>query len=118
MLAYGPLGRLELIYDGGFTYFQHDGDVPVREISTTALLRRYVHGPGGDEPLVWYEGAGTTDKRYLHADERGSITAISNGSGQVTQINAYDDYGIPQGKSPSGAVITGGTAITNFGRFG
>jgi hypothetical protein len=21
------------------------------------VLRRYVHGPGADEPLVWYEGA-------------------------------------------------------------
>ena len=99
--------------------WQYDGDTLIREQDTAGnTLRRYVHGPGGDEPLVWYEGAGTSDKRYLHADERGSITAISNGSGQVTQINAYDDYGIPQGKSPSGAVITGGTAITNFGRFG
>jgi RHS repeat-associated protein len=38
----------------------------------------------------------------------------------VTQINAYDDYGIPQGKTPSGAVISGGTglATSSFGRFG
>jgi RHS repeat-associated protein len=118
LLAYGPLGRLELIHDGSFTYFQYDGDVPVREISTTALIRRHVHGPGVDEPLLTYEGAGLTDKRYLHADERGSIIAVSNASGQVTQINAYDDYGIPQGKTPSGAVITGGLATANFGRFG
>ena len=73
-----------------------------------------------DEPLLTYEGAGLTDKRYSHADERGSITAISNASGQVTQINAYDDYGIPQGKTPGGALISGGTglATSNFGRFG
>ena len=38
----------------------------------------------------------------------------------MTQINAYDDYGIPQGKNANGAVISGGTglATTNFGRFG
>ena len=73
-----------------------------------------------DEPLLTYEGAGLTDKRYSHADERGSITAISNASGQVTQINAYDDYGIPQGKNANGAVIAGGTglATSSFGRFG
>ncbi|HEV2078763.1 MAG TPA: hypothetical protein VGR19_02535 [Allosphingosinicella sp.] len=35
--------------------------------------RRYVHGPGVDEPLVTYEGFGTTNRRSLHADERGSI---------------------------------------------
>ena len=38
----------------------------------------------------------------------------------MTQINAYDDYGIPQGKTPAGAVIEGGTglATSSFGRFG
>ena len=78
------------------------------------------YGPGTDEPLLTYEGAGLSDKRYLHADERGSIIAISNASGQVTQINAYDDYGIPQGKNAAGAIITDGTglATTSFGRFG
>jgi RHS repeat-associated protein len=58
--------------------------------------------------------------QVLHgsADERGSIVAISNGSGTVTQINAYDDHGIPQGKTPAGALIPGGTATASFGRFG
>jgi RHS repeat-associated protein len=68
------------------------------------LLLRYVHGPGSDEPLVWYEGAGTTDRRFLHADERGSVAAISDASGTVTNINTYDEYGIP--------------ATANVGRFG
>lgn len=37
---------------------------------TEAFLRRYVHGPGVDEPLVWYEGAGVGagSRRSLHAD--------------------------------------------------
>jgi RHS repeat-associated protein len=56
---------------------------------------------------VTYEGAGLTDKRYLHADERGSIIAVSNGSGTVTAINSYDDYGIPKSTNPAG-----------MGRFG
>jgi RHS repeat-associated protein len=68
------------------------------------LLRRYVHGPGSDEPLVWYEGAGLTDRRFPLADERGSVIEITNASGTVTNINAYDEYGIP--------------AASNVGRFG
>lgn len=88
----------------------------LRESSNTELLRRYVYGPGSDEPILWYEGAGTSDKRYLHADERGSIIALSNASGTVTQVNAYDEFGIPQAKLPSGA--PGSTATTSFGRFG
>jgi RHS repeat-associated protein len=51
-----------------------------------------------------YEGAGTTDRRWLHSDERGSVIAISNAAGSVTNINAYDEYGIP--------------ATSNVGRFG
>jgi RHS repeat-associated protein len=78
----------------------------------------HVHGPGVDEALLTYEGAGLADKRYLHADERGSIVAVSNGSGSVTQINAYDEYGIPQGKDAAGALFAGGTATSSFGRFG
>ena len=46
-------------------------------------------------PLVWYEGAGTTSRRWLHADERGSIIGLSNASGTLMGANAYDDYGIP-----------------------
>jgi hypothetical protein len=87
------------------TRFGYDGQNLVGEYSGTGtLLRRYVHGPGSDEPLVWYEGTGTTDKRWLHADERGSVIAVSNGSGTVTSINTYDEYSIP--------------AATNSGRFG
>jgi RHS repeat-associated protein len=87
------------------TRFGYDGVGLVGEYdASNALLRRYVHGPGDDEPLVWYEGAGTTDRRWLHSDERGSVIAVSNGSGNVTSINTYDEYGIP--------------AASNAGRFG
>jgi RHS repeat-associated protein len=36
----------------------------------------------------------------------------------VTQINAYDDHGIPQGKDANGVSFTGGLNTMNFGRFG
>jgi RHS repeat-associated protein len=76
---------------------------------TSLIARRYVYGPGVDTPLVWYEGAGTTDRRWLIPDERGSIIAVTGASGDVMTINGnpainrYDEYGIP--------------ASTNVGRF-
>jgi hypothetical protein len=75
-----PQGSIELIgeYDG---------------IGT--LLRRYVHGPGSDDSLLWYEGAGTGDKRSLQSDYQGSITGIANTNGTLRTINAYDAFGIP-----------------------
>jgi RHS repeat-associated protein len=105
-LAYDPALRLyETIGAVVTTRFSYDGADMTGEYGTTNnLLRRYVHGPGSDEPLVWYEGAGTSDRRWLHADERGSVIAVSNASGTVTSINTYDEYGIP--------------AATNLGRFG
>lgn len=68
-----------------------------------AVQRRFVRGAGVDEILVWYEGSGTADRRHLHADERGSIVAVANGSGTVSNVNRYDEYGLP--------------AATNVGRF-
>ncbi len=56
-----------------------------------------------DEPLVEYDGYGTGTKRWLHADERGSIIAQSDPAGTLVAVNRYDEYGKPQ----SG----------NFGRF-
>jgi RHS repeat-associated protein len=104
--------------NGGPT-LQYDGNALIREQDTAGVtIRRHVHGPGVDEALLTYEGAGLADKRYLHADERGSIVAVSNGSGSVTQINAYDEYGIPQGKDAAGALFAGGAATPSFGRFG
>jgi RHS repeat-associated protein len=105
-LTYDPAMRLsQIVGTAGTTKFAYDGlDLTAEYNAAGVLQRRYVHGPGSDEPLVWYEGAGTTDRRFLHADERGSVIAVSNASGTVTNINAYDEYGIP--------------ATANLGRFG
>ncbi len=107
-LSYDPFGRLYQTSTGTTpttTRFLYDGVDMIGEYSdTNALLRRYVHGPGDDQPLVWYEGALLTDKRYLSADERGSVTSITRQDGSLLAINAYDEYGIP--------------AATNMGRFG
>lgn len=97
-LKYDSLGRLSEYDAPGVTRFVYDGDQPVSEVSASNVLqRRYVFGPGDDAPLVWYEGAGTGDRRWLHADERGSIVAVTDASGNVVGggVNRYDDYGIP-----------------------
>ncbi len=55
------------------------------------FARRYVHGPGDDEPLLWYEGPGTSDRRFLHTDERGSIVAVTDNAGASIGIKHYGD---------------------------
>lgn len=107
-LAYDPLGRLYQTLGGGVTTrFQYDGtDLLAEYNASNAVQRRYVHGPGIDNPIVWYEGSAisSTTRRFLMADERGSVASITDSAGATININAYDEYGIP--------------AYGNLGRFG
>ncbi len=106
-LLYDPLGRLYQVISGAnTTRFVYDGDRLIAEYSGAGtVLRRYVHGAGVDEPLIWYEGAAVSaaSRRHLHANHQGSIVATSNASGASLTIHAYDPYGV--------------TAPTNTGRF-
>lgn len=91
--GYDPASRLYQVAGSATVRFLYDGTDIIGEYDTSgALMRRYVHGPGVDEPLVWYEGASTSDKRHLYADERGSIVAVE---GSTTTKNTYDEYGMP-----------------------
>lgn len=107
MLGYDAAGRLYQTSSpsagagagAATTRFGYDGINLIAEYdATNAMVRRYVHGPGSDEPIVWYEGGGTNDRRYMLRDARGSITSITNGSGAVIAINSYD--GVADGRSP------------------
>ncbi|MFT3808427.1 MAG: RHS repeat-associated core domain-containing protein [Micropepsaceae bacterium] len=96
-LAYDALGRLaQIVTATTTTRFAYDGGRIVAEYDGSgAMLRRYVPGAGVDETLVWYEGSGTTDRRYLFTDERGSVIAITDATGAPLAANTYDEYGRP-----------------------
>lgn len=104
-LHYDAFGRLVEYDTSVSTRFLYDGSHMAAEIANPsgAVTKRYVFGPGADESLVWYEGSGTSDRRWLHADERGSVVAVTNSSGAAIGINSYDEYGVP--------------ASANIGRF-
>jgi RHS repeat-associated protein len=98
------------------TKFAYDGaDLIAEYNSSNALTRRYLHGPGVDEPLAWYEGSGTSDRRFLHADERGSVVAVSDSSGATIGVNRYDEYGIPDTANVGRFQYTGQTWLAELG---
>ncbi len=99
-LGYDPMMRLyQTVGSGTTTRFGYDGLSMIAEYNgSNALQSRYVHGPGVDEPLAWYEGTGTTTRRWFHADERGSVVAVSDASGNIVSfLNRYDEYGASAG---------------------
>src|SRR4051812_7548280 len=119
-LAYDPAMRLYQTSGGsaGTSRLAYDGTALIAEYnSSNAMLRRYVHGPGSDEPLVWYEGSGTTDRRFLHSDERGSVVAVTNSSGTSLNVIGYDEYGIPGSANAGRFQYTGQTWLSELGMY-
>lgn len=96
-LAYDTEDRLYQVSSSGTTTrFLYDGAEIIGELNASnQFVRRYVRGPGVDEPIVWYEGATLATRRFLTQDEHGSVVAVSDSSGAALQINTYDEYGRP-----------------------
>ncbi|MEJ1962662.1 MAG: RHS repeat-associated core domain-containing protein, partial [Gammaproteobacteria bacterium] len=116
-LDYDPLGRLRQTMSGSTaTDLVYEGGRLVAEYSGSTLLRRYVHGAGTDEPIVWYEGSGLTDRRHLHSDERGSIAATTDAAGVATAYH-YGPYGEPTAWSGSRFRYTGQIVLPEVGLY-
>ncbi len=119
-LSYDPVGRLYQVAGPSTTRFVYDGVDMIAEYSTAgAVLRRYIHGPGLDEPLVWFEGAGHSgsgapDRRHLYADERGSIVAVEGGA---VAVNTYDAFGVPGGSNDGTFQYTGQMWLPEAGLY-
>ncbi len=118
-LTYDPLGRLFSIASGGTTRtFLYDGDALVAEYDAAgALIRRHVHSVGADVPVITYEGASLAAPRYLFADHQGSIVARSDASGIVTELNRYDEYGIPGSTNSGTFQYTGQVWLPEIGMY-
>jgi RHS repeat-associated protein len=119
-LVYDPLGRLFQSSSNSHpaTRYVYDGDRLIAEYDgSNTLLRRYVHGDGVDNPMVWYEGSAVTAPQYLYADHQGSIVARTNAAGTTVDINAYDEYGIPSASNTGRFQYTGQTWLPELGMY-
>lgn len=117
-LTYDPAMRLYGVSGATSEFYSYDGSQRIAEYSGSGtMLRRYVFGPGDDEPLVWYEGSGTSDRRWLHADERGSVVAVSNASGASIGTNTYDEYGVPGSGNIGKFQYTGQAYLPDLGLY-
>ncbi|MDP5279898.1 RHS repeat-associated core domain-containing protein [Sphingomonas sp. DG1-23] len=98
-LVYDPLGRLYQTSGGsaGVTQFVYDGDQLTIEYNASgAIWRRYVHGLGEDDPLLWYHDSHLNDRRSFQVDHQGSVISVADKSGNSLAVYKYDEYGIPE----------------------
>ena len=118
-IYYDPMGRMSEYDTTVSTRFIYDGDEMVAELNNpaNAVQKRYVFGPGTEEPIVQYTGTGTTSRNWLVTDERGSVIALTDASGNEVSINSYDEYGIPGSANSGRFQYTGQEWLPELGMY-
>lgn len=118
-LKYDPYGRLYEVAGQATTRFVYDGDaLIVEQNGSNAVLRRYVHGAGVDDPLVWYEGTAVDNaaRRHLAKNYQGSVIGVS-AAGVSIDKNTYDPFGVPDAQNTGRFAYTGQTVVPELGLY-
>ena len=63
------------------------------------LLRKYIYGPGLDEPVLMQTG---TTRYYYLFDSLGSIISLTDATGNLVESYRYNAYGQPLQSSTVG----------------
>jgi RHS repeat-associated protein len=94
---YDPMGRRQAKIVGSVTTsFLSDGAEEIAEYDGAGgLLRRYIPGPGTDQPIAMVTPSGGGHQHsYFHTNRQGSTVAMSNDAGTVSEgPYTYDAYG-------------------------
>jgi RHS repeat-associated protein len=97
-LKYDALGRRIEKSTGSDTvkYYYDRNQVIEERGGSDQIKRQLIYGNGVDELLIIfnYDGA-TAIPYYVHTNDIGSITAITNQEGNIVERVSYDTYGMP-----------------------
>jgi len=86
--------RVEKKVDGYSTRYIHDGDHIIAEYDgNNNLLRKFIYGPGIDQPVSMIEVADSNATYYYHFDALGSVIALSDSTGDTVQTYEYSVFG-------------------------
>ena len=90
------------------TKYCYDGDQVIAEYDgSDNLLRKFVYGPGIDEPIVMIVVSGETETPYYyHFDGLGSVAAVSDNSGNIVETYSYYVFGCPTIRDANDTVIS------------
>jgi RHS repeat-associated protein len=85
------------------TKYTYDGDEVIADYNNAGILqRKYIYGPGIDEPICMINVNGGETRYYYHFDALGSVVALSNASGNIVESYSYDVFGYPNTVSSVG----------------
>ncbi|GAA0622544.1 hypothetical protein GCM10009422_18130 [Brevundimonas kwangchunensis] len=93
--SYDPAGRMYGSSAHGINLSYAGAQLTGEHNNAGTLLVRHVPGPGLDQPIVTYSGAGLATRMWLANDERQSVINLSDGAGNTLNVNRYDEYGVP-----------------------
>ena len=116
---YDPNGRLLRSSGVGPTrYFLYAGVQTIAEYDDQgAVTNRYVPGLALDGVVTSYAGSGTGSRSWLLADERSSVMALAGSTGVVSNINRYDEYGVPASGNAGRFQYTGQAWLAEAGAY-
>jgi len=77
----------EYCYDGQQVIAEYDG--------SDNLLRKFIYGPGVDEPICMIDVANGNAVYYYHFDGLGSVVALSDVNNDIVETYSYDAFGEP-----------------------
>jgi len=78
------------------TTYCYDGDQVIAEYENAALKRKFIYGPGIDEPVCLIDVNGQTETfYYYHYDGLGSVVALSDENSDIVERYEYDVFGKP-----------------------
>jgi RHS repeat-associated protein len=108
--AYDYLGRRisRTIYGSPDVTIQYayDGDRIIAEYDANdVLLRKFIYGPGIDEPICLIEVADNNAVYYYHFDGLGSVVALSDVNSVLVERYTYDVFGRPAIRDANGTEI-------------
>jgi len=76
-------------------YYVYDGAQVIAEYDGDTLLRKFIYGPGIDEPICMIDVADDNKVYYYHFDGLGSVIALTDTSGTFVEYYEYDVFGQP-----------------------
>jgi len=97
--GYDVLGRrISRTVSGATTTYVYDGPHIIAEYSSTgSLTKKYIYGPGIDQPVAMIKVASGVETWYFYyTDALGSVRMLTNASGAVVESYTYDPYGQPR----------------------